>query len=145
MIEDPQVAPRGRLRDGLLRSAAGEGLRLGLLSLLSLGLGYLLTSAFHAWGGLASEAAFGYAVLICSVVNFFGCRHYVFRGPKGPVWHEAAKFFPSVLVFRALEVVLFAGIHSLVGNYHVAYFATTGVSMLAKLFLSRAFIFKRPR
>jgi putative flippase GtrA len=144
MIKDPRIASGPGHRDTFLRSAAGQGLRLALLSLLSLGLGYLLTSVFHAWVGIATETAFGYAVLVCSVVNFFGCRHFVFRGPKGPLWHEAAKFFPSVLVFRALEIGLFAGLNSVLGNYHVAYFATTGSSMLAKLFLSRTFIFKRP-
>lgn len=119
-------------------------MRLAALSLFSLGLGYLLTSTFHAWFGIATEAAFGYAVLACSVVNFFGCRHFVFRGEKGPLWQEAAKFFPSVLAFRALEVCLFAGFNALVGNYHIAYFATAGLSMLAKLFVSKIFIFKRP-
>lgn len=118
---------------------------MALLSLASLVLGYALTLAFRAWFAIASEQAFGYAVLICSVINFFGCRHYVFRGAKAPLWHEAVKFFPSVLAFRAVEVTLFAGFNALLGNHHLAYFATTGVSLLGKLLVSRFFIFKRPR
>lgn len=117
---------------------------MALLSLASLVMGYGLTLAFHAWFAVPSEVAFSFAVLICSVVNFFGCRHYVFRGSKAPLWQEAAKFFPSVLVFRAIEVALFAGFIVLFGNQHVAYFATAGVSLLGKLFVSRIFIFKRP-
>ena len=108
MTPTQRTAPAPQRRGTMLRSFAGEGLRMALLSLASLALGYLLTLAYRAWFGIPSEAAFGYAVLTCSVVNFFGCRHYVFRGRKGPLWQEAAKFFPSVLAFRAIEVVLFA-------------------------------------
>jgi hypothetical protein len=49
-----------------------------------------------------------------------------------------------VLAFRAIEVVLFAGINAWLGNHHIAYFATTGLSLLGKLFVSRIFIFRRP-
>jgi putative flippase GtrA len=140
-MPDTHIASR---RDSLLRSLAGEGLRMALLSLASLALGYGLTLAFHSWFAVPSAAAFSAAILICSVINFFGCRHYVFRGTKAPLWQEALKFFPSVLAFRAVEVALFAGFNALLHNYHAAYFATTGISLAGKLFVSRVFIFKRP-
>lgn len=112
------------------------------LSLASLGLGYLLTLAFLALG-LHAEVAFTCSVLTCSILNFFGCRHYVFRGRKGPLWQEAAKFFPTVLVFRAVEVALFSALNAWWGNHHLAYFATVGTSMVVKLLISRYFIFTR--
>ena len=123
---------------------ASEGLRMGLLSLGSLGLGYLLTTAFTEMVGLEPEAAYGVAVCICSIFNFFGCRHLVFRGTPGPLWQEAAKFFPSVLVFRALEVALFSMLLRIVPNYHVAYFITAVASMACKLLVSKFLIFRRP-
>lgn len=125
-----------------LRSFASEAVRLGLLSLASLGLGYVLTLALHATG-LAPETAFGCAVVICSILNFFGCRHYVFRGPKPAAWREAVKFFPAVLAFRAMEVALFALLNGAWDNHHLAYFATAAVGMASKLLVSRLFIFRR--
>ena len=144
MTRTKRAAPGPLRRGAMLRSLAGEGLRMAVLSLASLALGYLLTLAYRAWFGIPPEAAFGYAVLTCSIVNFFGCRHYVFRGRQGPLWQEAVKFFPSVLAFRAIEVVLFACINAWLGNHHIAYFATAGLSLLGKLVVSRTFIFKRP-
>ncbi len=125
-----------------LRALASEGARLGLLSLLSLGLGYLLTLAFLGMG-LIAEAAFGLAVTLCSILNFLGCRHYVFRGPKPPAWQEAIRFFPSVLAFRAAEVWLFSVLNTALGSPHLAYFATAAIGMAAKLLVSRLFIFRR--
>ena len=128
----------------LLRSLAGQGFRMAMLSTASLFIGYSLTLLFKSGFGIPAEAAFGYAVLICSIMNFFGCRHYVFRGQKGALWQEAAKFFPSVLLFRSLEVALFAVLNASWHNFHLAYFATAITSMLIKLVISRIFIFKRP-
>lgn len=118
---------------------------MGVLSVLSLVLGYLLTILFRNITGMAIETAYSCAVIICSVLNFFGCRHYVFRGGKGSLVVEAAKFFPSILMFRAVEVALFAGLNHLLQNYHLAYIATAVISMVFKLLISRLFIFKRTR
>lgn len=126
----------------LIRSLAGEGARMAVLSLASLGLGYVLTLAFLGLG-LPAEAAFACSVAICSIMNFFGCRHYVFHGKMGPLWQEAAKFFPTVFVFRAIEVVLFSALNAWLDNYHFAYFAAVGASMVVKLLISRYFIFTR--
>ena len=116
---------------------------MGLLSGASLVLGYVLTFLLHDVLGVPVEVAYTCAVLVCSVLNFFGCRHYVFRGRKGALLAEAAKFFPSILLFRAAEVVLFSFLTRLLDNYHLAYAATAAISMVFKLLLSRAFIFRR--
>jgi len=127
-----------------LRTFAGEGLRMALLSGFSLALGYALTAVLVAWAGMPAPTAYGVAVVACSIVNFFGCRGFVFAGPKAPLWQEALRFFPSVLLFRALEVALFSLLHAAWRNYHLAYFATAAASMLAKLLWSKWFIFRRP-
>lgn len=127
-----------------LKSLAGEGMRMGLLSLASLALGYVLTAGMTELGGLDPKAAYGIAVVICSILNFFGCRHLVFRGTRAPLWQEAAKFFPSVLLFRFFEVILFSALFTAIDSYHVAYFATAAISMAGKLLVSKFFIFRRP-
>ncbi|MBP6798367.1 MAG: hypothetical protein KA124_09735, partial [Luteimonas sp.] len=70
----------------------GEGLRMGVLSAASLVAGYLLTTGLVELGRLDPEIAYAIAVVSCSVLNFFGCRHYVFKGAQGPLWKEAALF-----------------------------------------------------
>jgi putative flippase GtrA len=127
-----------------LRLLAGEGLRMGLLSLGRLGLGYLLTTGLTELAGMDPKVAYSIALVTCSLFNFFGCRHLVFHGPRAPLWQEAAKFFPSVLLFRTVEVALFSAIFSLKPNYHLAYFATATIAMAGKLLVSKFFIFRRP-
>lgn len=117
---------------------------MGALSAFSLLLGYALTAALVHVAGLDARGAYGVAVVACSIVNFFGCRSFVFAGPKGPLWREAARFFPSVLLFRAMEIALFSLLFGAWDNYHVAYFATAAAGMVLKLFWSRWFIFRRP-
>lgn len=116
-----------------------------VLSLASLAAGYLLTTGLIQMLGMEPRRAYSLAVVTVSVANFFGCRHYVFRGPRAPMWQEAFKFFPSVLMFRAMEVALFSVFDAIWGNYHVAYFATAAISMTAKFTLSKLFIFRRPQ
>lgn len=115
---------------------------MGFLSLGSLAFGYVLTAGMTEHGGLDPKAAYGIAVVVCSILNFFGCRHLVFRGPRAPLWREAAKFFPSVLLFRLVEVALFAALVTAI-NYHLAYFTTAAISMACKLLVSKFFIFRR--
>ena len=140
MARDPEI-PLRSLRD--LKLLAGESLRMGMLSVASLFLGYLLTTVLTELSGLDPKAAYSIALVVCSVLNFFGCRHLVFRGIHAPLWQEAAKFFPSVLLFRAIEVMLFSALFSLTANYHIAYFATAAIAMAAKLLVSKFFIFRR--
>lgn len=128
-----------------LKLLAGESLRMGLLSVASLCVGYLLTTGLTELLGLDPKAAYSIALVVCSVLNFFGCRHLVFRGIHAPLWQEAAKFFPSVLLFRAIEVMLFSALISLNPNYHIAYFATAIIAMAGKLFVSKFFIFRRQK
>jgi len=126
------------------RLLAGEGFRMAVLSLASLGLGYALTLTMTEAAGLDPKIAYASALVACSILNFFGCRHFVFRGARAPLWREAAKFFPSVLAFRGAEVALFSLMLAFHPNYHVAYFATAAIALVAKLLVSKFFIFRRP-
>ncbi len=121
----------------------GEGLRMGVLSAASLVAGYLLTTGLVELGRLDPEIAYAIAVVSCSVLNFFGCRHYVFKGAQGPLWKEAALFFPSVLAFRALEVLVFSALLRVFDHYQIVYFLTAGLSMIAKFAVSKLLIFRR--
>lgn len=121
----------------------GEGLRMGVLSVASLGLGYVLTTALVELAGLRPEPAYAIAIVTCSILNFFGCRHFVFRGTAGPLWKEAGLFFPSVLAFRAVEVVLFSALLRVLEHYQAVYFLTAGLSMAGKFLVSKLFVFRR--
>ncbi|TWT18625.1 GtrA family protein [Luteimonas marina] len=134
----PPDAP-GRRMSPLL----GEGLRMGVLSVASLAVGYLLTTGLVELAQLAPEPAYAIAVVSCSILNFFGCRHYVFKGTQGPLWKEASMFFPSVLAFRALEVLVFSSLLRVLDHYQVVYFVTAGLSMVAKFIVSKLLIFRR--
>jgi len=127
------------------RLLAGEGLRMGLLTGLSFVLGYLLTALLVEWLGMAPQAAYAIAIVTCSIVNFFGCRHFVFRTTSAPLLPEAAKFFASILAFRAIEVGLFHLFFVASGDYRLAYLATTALSTLGKFAVAKLFIFKKPR
>lgn len=121
----------------------GEGFRMAVLSVASLGIGYLLTTGLVELGRLDPGRAYAIAVVSCSILNFFGCRYYVFKGRRGPMWKEAAMFFPSVLAFRALEVLVFTLMLRILDNYQVVYFLTAGLSMAAKFLVSKLLIFRR--
>ena len=136
---------QGNERPGTNGTLAGEGLRMGVLSVASLVLGYLLTIMLHEFLRIPAEAAFTVAVVVCSILNFFGFRYYILRGSDGHILVEAAKFFPTMLLFRSFEVGLFAMLHRVFENYHLAYVATTGISASLKLLVSRIWIFKRQR
>lgn len=129
--------------NSMLKKVAGEGFRMGILSIASFVLGYLLTFILHEGMRVSAEGAYALAILTCSVLNFFGCRHYVFRGTKGTILFEAAKFFPAILVFRAVEVVLFSQLNRILENYHLAYVATALISTMCKFVISRLIVFNR--
>jgi len=126
------------------RGLAGEGLRMVALSGASLALGYALTFALTEWVGFDARISYTAALVVCSIANFFACRHWVFRGLAGPLWAEALRFFPSVLAFRAFEVFLFSWLLGALPNYHATYFVTAAIAMAGKLLVSKLFIFRRP-
>lgn len=123
----------------------GDGWRMAVMSLISLFLGYALTVLFHHAAGFHVNLAYALAVVTCSVVNFFGCRSWVFQGTPGPLLAEAGKFFSSILFFRALEIIAFSQLARWLDNYHAAYFVTACIAVGLKFLAFRVFVFKRQR
>lgn len=105
-------------------------------------LGFLLTVAGKEWLGLDEKAAYSYAILICTFINFFACRHYVFRTGGSPLLPEALKFFPSVIAFRFLEIALFSVFAKLGLDYRAAYVATSVISLVLKFLVAKYFVFR---
>lgn len=116
-----------------------------VVTAISFGLGFLLTVAGKEWLGLDEKAAYSYAILICTLVNFFACRHYVFRTGDSPLLPEALKFFPSVFAFRFLEIALFSLFSRLELDYRLAYVATSVISLALKFLVAKFFIFRPAR
>lgn len=133
---------RARVID-LLGGLSAEGGRMAAMSLISLGLGYALTVLFLQALSLPAAAAYLGATVICSVVNFFGCRHWVFQGVKAPFLTEALKFFPSIIAFRFVESLAFSGLLGWLQNHHAAYLLTAITAVCMKYLLFRSFVFLR--
>lgn len=127
----------------LLGSVAGQSWRMAVMSLISLGLGYLLTLLFLQLLAVPAASAYLYATVICSIVNFFGCRHWVFQGARAPLLSEALKFFPSILAFRLVESLAFSWALRWLGNHHLAYLLTAFTAVCLKYVLFRSFVFSR--
>jgi len=126
-----------------IASLVGDGWRMAVMSLVSLALGYVLTIVLHQLAGLHVDLAYAIAVLTCSMVNFFGCRYWVFQGTRGGLLAEGGKFFSSILLFRAMEIFAFSRITDWLDNYHAAYFLTACIAVCLKFVAFRAFVFRR--
>lgn len=120
----------------------GEGARMLLLTALSFALGYALTVAGTEWLRLDSRVAYGAAIVVCSVLNFFGCRYFVFAGPHGPLLASAARFLATVLGMRVAEVALFSLLTAWQVHYQLAYVVTSGLSFVVKFLLAKFFVFR---
>lgn len=121
----------------------GEGIRMAILSGASFVTGYLLTAALVELGRLEPGIAYAIAAVSCSIMNFFGYRHFVFLGVRGQFWREAKLFFPSVAVFRGLEILAFTALVPLLHGYQVTYVLVAGTSVAAKFIVSKWLIFRR--
>lgn len=120
-----------------------DGWRMAVMSLISLALGYVLTIVLHRLADLHVDLAYAIAVLTCSLVNFFGCRYWVFQGTRGALLAEGGKFFSSILLFRAIEIFVFSRLTNWLDNYHAAYFLTACIAVCLKFVAFRIFVFRR--
>ncbi|NLA67944.1 MAG: GtrA family protein [Gammaproteobacteria bacterium] len=132
-----------RWRSRLAHPTLGQGLRMVGLSGISFVLGFALTWLLVELGGLPPEAAYAIAVATCTVVNFFGFRHWVFRTAHLPAWPEARRFFPSFLGFRVVEVGLFHLVYKAIGEYQSSYVVTQALAALMKFAVAKWLVFKR--
>jgi putative flippase GtrA len=118
--------------------------RFGLLSALSFGLNFGLTSLFHEVAGLWEPASFAISLVIVSVINFIGCRHFVFESQEGSLWWQILTFYASWLPFRGIEWVLFVVLNEWMGlDYRLAMILVQGVSFAVKFVYFRVAVFRR--
>ena len=129
---------------GPRRALAGQGLRMAALSLASFVLGYVLTTLLAGPGGLPPQAAYAIAVAVCSTMNFYGFRHWVFAPAEGPAWPEARRFLASTLAFRLVEILVFHLLYLALDDYRIAYVATQGMAVMAKFAVAKWLVFPRP-
>lgn len=106
-------------------------------------LGFAITSALIEWTNVAAQAAYAVALVICTIANFFGCRHWVFQTTDMPIWPEAWRFFSSVLGFRLLELAVFHVLYASTNDYRIAYVITQTASAIGKFIVAKLFIFRR--
>lgn len=117
-------------------------MRMLVVTAASFAAGFLLTLLGKEVFGLQPEQAYSIAILVCTLANFFACRHYVFRTSKSPLLPEAIRFFPSVIAFRFLEIALFSTFHRMGLDYRAAYVITSVVSLALKFLVAKYFVFR---
>ena len=126
----------------LFRSLLGQGARLAALSVASFILGFSVTTLSVEVFGLPARTAYPLALVVCTTVNFFGCRHWVFRTAHMPFWPETIRFFTSILAFRLVEIVMFNILLKISDDYRIAYVVTQSVSTILKFIVAKIFVFK---
>lgn len=115
---------------------------MAVLTGISFVLGFALTALLVELAGLPAQASYAVAIVTCTVLNFFGCRHWVFGTRRMPFWPEAGRFFSSILLFRAAEVGVFHLLFVAVDDYRVAYVATQAASAVIKFVVAKWFVFR---
>lgn len=115
---------------------------MAILTGISFGLGFALTSLLVEVAGLPAQLSYALAITACTVVNFFGCRYWVFRTGHTPFWPEAGRFFASILLFRLAELGVFHLLYLAIGDYRIAYVATQVASAIIKFAIAKWFVFK---
>lgn len=131
-----------RLRDRLAHPLLGQGVRMAVLTGISFALGFVLTTLLVELAGLPAQLAYALAITTCTVVNFFGCRYWVFRTAHAPFWPEAGRFFASILLFRLAEVGIFHLLYRAIGDYRIAYVVTQVASAIIKFAIAKWFVFR---
>lgn len=132
----------GGLRSRLAHPLVGQGLRMGILAGISFALGFALTALFVEAAGWPAQLSYAVAVALCTVVNFFGCRYWVFRTGTMPFWPEAGRFFASILLFRVAEVGVFHLFYLAIEDYRIAYVTTQVTSAIIKFVIAKWFVFR---
>lgn len=113
------------------------------LSLASFVLGYVLTTLLAGTGGLPPQGAYAIAVAVCSTMNFFGFRHWVFAPAAGPAGPEARRFIASTVAFRLVEILVFHLLYVAIDDYRIAYVATQAMAVVAKFAVAKWLVFPR--
>jgi putative flippase GtrA len=130
----------------LARSALTDLRRYALASAFSFSFVLALSAALHELVGLAEPLAVGLALVVAFGANYTLLRRWVFPGQIAPVGRQLAETALASISFRAIEYVIFLGLHLGGGvDYLVATAAALCVSALGKFAVYRQLIFNPAR
>jgi putative flippase GtrA len=115
-----------------------------LLSFVSFSLVLGTTFVLRDVIGASERVAFGAALCIATVVNFFTCKYLVFSsGQRYEVRRQLVLYVVTTVSFRLFEYALYWLILDLLSlHYLVAAVAVMGTSFLGKFLVSKLFIFR---
>jgi len=122
---------------------ANSGLRLLLWISATFPLNLLTTAILHEVIRLSEEVSFFIALVIVSLVNFVGLRHFVYRQSEGELRQQFTAFVGSTIFFRVAEYVGFLFVlNRLHWHYLLGICAVMGTSTLTKHFVYKFAIFR---
>jgi len=87
-------------------------LRFGFLTAASFAVNLGLTVLFHEGLMLPEELAFGLALIIVFMLNFIGCRHFVFENTNDTIGRQFVLFLGTSIGFRGAEFMAFLILHT---------------------------------
>jgi putative flippase GtrA len=140
MTGDAQLlAPRSRHL-----ALLGEAVRFGGVGVLSYVLGIGVAALCHEVAGLPEKVAVAVSLITVLLTNFFLARLFIFKS-AGSVHGELVRFVATSTVMRGLEYLAFLALMSVAGlGYLVAMTVAMIVSTIAKFFIYRAVVFRKP-
>ena len=113
------------------------------LSGLSFGMNLGLTVLFHEVLNLSQEASLATAMVLVSVMNFIGCRYFVFETSDAGLAKQLVMFYASWLPFRGLEYLLFLVLHTWLNmNYVAAVVLVQLIAFMSKFLYFRQTVFR---
>lgn len=121
----------------------GEFIRYAMASALSAVASFSIPLFLVEVVGLAALLAVGISFFLVFCMNFLTMRLFVFKSSNSRK-EELARFAAVSLAFRGSEYVAFSLLHVVLGmHYLVALALVLGVSLLAKFFVQRNYVYRR--
>ncbi len=103
------------------------------MSIISFAANVGLTVLLHEVCQAPEEMAFGVALVVVFLVNFFAMRHYIYEGKAGHAVGQFAVYTGSAISFRVTEYLSFLLLHSwLRFDYRLVLVTITSSSAVVK-------------
>jgi putative flippase GtrA len=117
---------------------------MGILSVASFAINYGLFVTLHKVFAVSSGPAAAFAMAAVVIVNFLGCKYYVYQELQGDSRVQFLRFMASTLVFRAVEWLTFVALTRWLSlDSILIYPLVLGVSFLVKLLSYRRLVFQQ--